>query len=97
MDWETRKDKLSKYIFIELNNFSSLFFKTISFLYKSVYINKSLKTNKLNTFYKYILNKLHIQFIHNKKNKIMSESVVKNFFYQYSIEEQLYFMCYILK
>ena len=97
LDWETRKDKLSKYIFIELNNFSSLFFKTISFLYKSVYINKSLKSNKLNTFYKYILNKLHIQFIHNKKNKIMSESIVKKFFYQYSIEEQLYFMCSILK
>lgn len=96
--WETSRDKLSKFMFIELENLYSLFLKTICYIYKITYIKKTLQINQVNRYYRSIIEKLHRLYIQDKKKySLITTNLVKKIFSKFPLEEQLYFLCSVLK
>ena len=97
--WATCENKLLKEIFIKLEEFYKLFMQSVFISYSNVFIEKSKLLNEVHPVQQYIMNKLHRYYLHKlrPKEKCCTIKDVQYIFGGMKIEEQMYFLTYILR
>lgn len=97
--WATCENKLLKEIFIKLEEFYKIFIQSIFISYSNVFIEKIKLLNEIHPVQQYMIHKLHKYYVHKlrPKEKCCTIKDVQYIFEGMKIEEQMYFLTYILR
>jgi len=97
--WNTINNVLNKYIFRTLDTYNKLFIKTIYYKYKRIFIKKKDNLDSEKEIIKVILLRLHKLYTNElrKKGEYCQLKHAIQVFKTFKIEEQMYFLTYILR